>query len=157
VQLRPMAVARRNERSVRPRRSYANLATGGGYTCQVGENPPTPVKVGDYVQWTSNGVDQFKPARKVTKVENDHVWVFGSNTAIPMEQVTVSDPPALKSIIVEPSDRDDGPSDDVPQIDVLLRGNRLQITADVDAAGLQTLKEMIGKYEEILKLVSPKK
>jgi hypothetical protein len=40
-----------------------------------------------------------------------------------------------KSIIAEPSERDDGPSDDVPQIDVLLRGNRLQITADVDAAG----------------------
>jgi hypothetical protein len=59
-------------------------------------------------------------------------------------------------IIAEPSDRDDGPSDDVPQIDVLLRGNRLQITAEVDAAGLQTLKEMIGKYEEILKLLAPK-
>jgi hypothetical protein len=81
-----------------------------------------------------------------------------------MEQVTAVDPPAPKpifevgkSIIAEPSDRDDGPSDDVPQIDVLLRGNRLQITADVDAAGLQTLKEMIGKYEEILKLLAPKK
>jgi hypothetical protein len=81
-----------SKRTVRSSKaSYANLATGGGYTCQVGENPPTPVKVGDYVQWTSNGVDQFKPARKVTKVENDHVWVFGSNTAIPMEQVTVSE------------------------------------------------------------------
>ena len=62
-----------------------------------------------------------------------------------------------KSIIAEPSERDDGPGDDVPQIDVLLRGNRLQITADVDAAGLQTLKEMIGRYEEILKLLAPKK
>jgi hypothetical protein len=81
-----------------------------------------------------------------------------------MEQVTVTNAPAPKpalelgkSFIAEPSDRDNGPSDDVPQIDVLLRGNRLQITADVDAAGLQTLKEMIGKYEEILKLVAPKK
>jgi hypothetical protein len=38
-----------------------------------------------------------------------------------------------------------------------VRGNRLQITADVDATGLQTLKEMIGKYEDILKLMAPKK
>jgi hypothetical protein len=83
---------------------------------------------------------------------------LGSNTAIPMEQVTVSDPPSVfKTIVAEPSERDNGPPDDGPQIEVLLRGNRLQITADVDTVGLQTLKEMIGKYEEILKLVSPKK
>lgn len=62
-----------------------------------------------------------------------------------------------KPIVAEPSVRDSGPPDDVPQIDVLLRGNRLQITADVDAEGLQTLKQMIDKYEEILKLMAPKK
>jgi hypothetical protein len=36
---------------------------------------------------------------------------------------------------------------------VLLTGKRLQITAQVDAAGLATLKRMLDKYEEILKLV----
>ena len=45
----------------------------------------SPLKVGDYIQWTPNGVDQFKPVRKVTKLEGDHVWVFGSNTGIPSE------------------------------------------------------------------------
>src|SRR6202158_3127525 len=44
------------------------------------ETPPPKVKVGDYVQWTSNGLDQFRPVRKVEKVEGGHVWVFGSNT-----------------------------------------------------------------------------
>lgn len=123
------------------------------------KDDPSAVKVGDYVQWTSNGVDQFKPVRKVTKVESEHVWVFGSNTAIPMDQVTVADSPApaFKPLVVEPSDRDNGPADGMPQIEVLMRGNRLQITADVDAVGLQTLKDMIGKYEEILKLVAPRK
>jgi hypothetical protein len=29
--------------------------------------------------------------------------------------------------------------------------------SNADAVGLQTLKEMIGKYEEILKLLAPKK
>jgi hypothetical protein len=33
----------------------------------------------------------------------------------------------------------------------------LAVTADVDATGLQTLKDMIGKYEEILELLERKK
>jgi hypothetical protein len=61
---------------------------------------------------------QFKPPRKVAKTEGDHVWVFGSNTGIPMEQVTVTDPPAPKpvteSIVAEPSPQDYGPPDDWP-------------------------------------------
>ena len=60
----------------------------------------------------------------MVKIENAHVWVFGSNTGIPVEQVTVASPPAAgafieKSIIAEASARDAGPSEDVPQIDVL--------------------------------------
>ena len=74
-----------------------------------------------------------------------------------MEHVTFTEVPAFKPLTIDPSTRDDGLSDDGPQIEVLLRGTRLQITADVDASGLQTLKEMIGKYEDILKLMAPKK
>jgi hypothetical protein len=36
---------------------------------------------------------------------------------------------------------------------VLLTGKRLQISADVDAEGLTKLKEVLTKYEEILKLL----
>jgi hypothetical protein len=35
----------------------------------------------------------------------------------------------------------------------LLSGKRLQISADVDAAGLAKLKEILTKYEEILKML----
>ena len=45
-------------------------------------------------------------------------------------------------------------NDDVNDINVLLTGKRLQITADVDAAGIKRLKQMLTKYEEILKLLS---
>ena len=38
-----------------------------------------------------------------------------------------------------------------PQIHVLLRGNRLQITADVDAAGVAKLKDVLSKYEGVPK------
>jgi hypothetical protein len=49
---------------------------------------PAP-QVGDYVQWTSDGVDQFKPARQVTQIQDRHVWVDGSQTGIPISEVTV--------------------------------------------------------------------
>jgi hypothetical protein len=118
--------------------------------------PPPTVKVGDYVQWTSNGVDQFKPVRKVTKVEDGHVWVFGNNTGIPMQEVAVTHEPTPKSFLeagVDATLARTDQSQEGPQIDVLLRGNRLQITADVDAAGLAKLKDVLAKYEEILKLL----
>ena len=37
---------------------------------------------------------------------------------------------------------------------VLMRGNRLEITADVDAAGLEKLQAMLTKYAEILKMMN---
>jgi hypothetical protein len=38
-------------------------------------------------------------------------------------------------------------------ISVLLQGNRLKINASVDADGIARLKQMLEKYEEILKLL----
>ncbi len=37
---------------------------------------------------------------------------------------------------------------------VLMRGNRLEITADVDADGLEKLQAMLEKYAEILKMMN---
>jgi hypothetical protein len=55
----------------------------------------SPIAVGDYVQWTSQGVDQFAVPRKVWMIPDsgDFVMVEGSPTGIPMEQVTKADPP----------------------------------------------------------------
>jgi hypothetical protein len=39
-------------------------------------------------------------------------------------------------------------------VSVLMRGKRLEIMANVDAEGLKTLREMLEKYEEILKLMN---
>jgi hypothetical protein len=35
-----------------------------------------------------------------------------------------------------------------------MTGGRLQITADVDLEGIKTLKQVLAKYEEVLKLVN---
>ncbi len=53
------------------------------------------VAVGDHVQWESLGVDQFAVPPKVTSVSPDGAFVFveGTATGIPMEQVQRVDPP----------------------------------------------------------------
>lgn len=54
--------------------------------------PPPSVKVGDYVQWTSAGVDQFSVPRRVLEIVGDAgEWarVEGSDTGIPMSELTI--------------------------------------------------------------------
>ena len=50
------------------------------------------VRVGSYVQWTSQGVAQFTSPRRVVFVSPDGQWVFvdGSGTGLPVGQVTVA-------------------------------------------------------------------
>jgi hypothetical protein len=119
-------------------------------------NRPAP-QVGEYVQWTSDGVDQFKPARKVTQIQDRYVWVDGSQTGIPTSEVTVVEPPALIPVATFTTPAKSGPSDkegDGNEISVLVtpRG-RLQISADLDVKGLGKLKQMLEQYEQILKLL----
>src|ERR1700733_1247517 len=73
-------------------------------------NGPAP-QVGDYVQWTSDGVDQFKPARKVTQIRDRHVWVDGSQTGMPISEVTVVEPPAPLPVAKLTTPIKSGPSD----------------------------------------------
>jgi hypothetical protein len=110
--------------------------------------------IGDYVQWTSGGVEQFPQPRKVMGFNGRHVFVHGSATGLPVEQVTVVDPPkptpaAALANSAYTSNNEESKAD----LSVLLVGNRLQITANVDAKGIARLKQVLDKYEEILKLL----
>lgn len=118
--------------------------------------PPNLVRVGDYVQWTSNGQEQFPKPQRVNWVSDDgtHVRVHGSMTGIATDELTVVDqpkPPSLGPMAVAAVESNRSPEN--KDINVLLTGKRLQITADVDQDGLTTLKQMLDKYEEILKLL----
>jgi uncharacterized membrane protein len=62
----------------------------------------------------------------------------------------VPDRPATASL--KPPASTPATDSDGNDISVLLASNRLQITADVDAAGLEKLEKMLAKYKEILKL-----
>ena len=117
---------------------------------------PAP-EVGDYVQWTSDGVDQFKLARKVRQIQDRHVWVDGSQTGIPTSEVTVVEPPAPIPVAKLTTPAKSGPSDeegDGNKISVLVTPQgRLQISADLDVKGIGKLKQMLEQYEQILKLL----
>jgi hypothetical protein len=122
-----------------------------------GEPPPATVKIGDLVQWNSGGSDQFPIPRKVVWLSDDgaHLRVHGSMTGIPVAEITVVEPPKSPSVSTQPKSASSAYAGGDGELSVLLRGNRLEITADVDRAGLQRLKEILGKYEEILKLIDP--
>ena len=117
---------------------------------------PAP-EVGDYVQWTSDGVDQFKPARRVRQIQDRHAWVDGSQTGIPISEVTVAEPPAPILVAKLTAPAKSGPSDnegDGNEISVLVTPHgRLQISADLDVKGIGKLKQMLEQYEQILKLL----
>ncbi len=113
-----------------------------------GQSTPK-AKIGDYIQWTSGGADQFVSPKKVEWVSpnHDYVRVFGNPTGIEMSEVTVVELP-----VVSPQTPTEGSN--APPFTVYQVGNRLQITADVDAAGLKKLKKLLEKYEEILELLN---
>ena len=119
---------------------------------------PAP-EVGDYVQWTSDGVDQFKPARGPEYLPNlpRHAWVDGSQTGIPISEVTVAEPPAPILVAKLTAPANSGPSDNAGGdggISVLVTPQgRLQISADLDVKGIGKLKQMLEQYEQILKLL----
>ncbi len=58
-----------------------------------GKRPPSAVKVGDMVSWENGGVIQFE-ARRVTGITeaSDFVFVEGSATGIPIQEVTIMEP-----------------------------------------------------------------
>ena len=114
-------------------------------------------KLAIYVQWTSDGVDQFKPARKVTQIRDRHVWVDGSQTGIPISEVTVVEThppiPVAKRTTPAKSVLSDQEGDG-NEISVLVTPQgRLQISADLDTKGLGKLRQMLEQYEQILKLL----
>ena len=57
------------------------------------ETAPTEVKVGDKVQWTSQGADQFVEPKKIKSISEDGEYAFveGSDTGIPVTELSVAE------------------------------------------------------------------
>jgi len=57
------------------------------------EVKPTEVKIGDNVQWTSQGTDQFTEPKKIKSISEDGKYAFveGSDTGIPIDELSVTE------------------------------------------------------------------
>jgi hypothetical protein len=113
------------------------------------ETPKPLVRVGSYVQWTSNGQHQFEAPRKVAGIQDGWALIEGSETGVPMSELTVLDPPSenksppANPFYKKPEDR---PAYSGPRIEFPLPdGNSIEIR----------LKKPVSKkdFDRIIKLV----
>jgi hypothetical protein len=75
---------------------FAKLGEPDTMSGTVADKRDEAVKVGDYVQWTSQGMDRFETPVRVTGITDDGEFaqVEGSTTGLPMEQLQKVDPPS---------------------------------------------------------------
>lgn len=68
------------------------------------EDEGSQFKVGDFVQWESQGVLQFQEPRRIREISDDGAWAFveGSNTGVPMSQLSVVEQPKVNPPAGEP-------------------------------------------------------
>jgi hypothetical protein len=117
-------------------------------------------KVGDLIQWMSNGALALPEPGRVRFVSPDGEWVFidGSETGIPAWEVEIvsagpskqhaAEAPRLPiETIPPPSAAPDVTSDNIK---LTIDGGRVLVTASVDLAGLRKLKKRLDAIEAIL-------
>jgi hypothetical protein len=120
-------------------------------------NQPLEVKVGDRVQWVSQGMEQFDLPRPVTEVirHPERGWfvsVRGEKGAVPMEQIEVMERGSGQADVKRADPITEGKPEQPIEVFLTAQG-RLQITADVDTEGVETLIKMLENYKPILALV----
>lgn len=118
-----------------------------------------PAKVGDFVQWVSNGVVQFAEPRKVRAISDDGDWAFveGSQTGIAMSELEIVQPPranrappTLPLPQDEPTVYDRADPRDKDRMKVVWEGSLIHISATVDRAGLERLRKKLDAMETLL-------
>lgn len=138
------------------KREGEGSGAGGLKPLTVPLEPPADIKVGDRVQWVSQEREQFNVPRTVTDIIRDtergwFVSVRGERGALPMEQIEVvqlGDGALRRDAVVATASGTGQP------IEVFLSAEgRLQISADIDEGGVNTLIDMLEKYKPILALV----
>lgn len=114
-------------------------------------------KVGDYVQWVSNGVVQFPEPQRVRAISEDSDWAFveGSQTGIEMTELEVVQPPRRSAPTLplpedEPTVYDRADPREKDRMKVVWEGSLIHISATVDKAGLERLRKKLDAMETLL-------
>ncbi|MBV9759829.1 MAG: hypothetical protein JO340_04625 [Acidobacteriaceae bacterium] len=75
----------------------------------VHDDEEVSLGVGDYVQWESQGTLQFPVPKRIREISEDQKWAFveGSNTGLPMEELSKVDapPPSVQAARTPPRPR----------------------------------------------------
>lgn len=121
--------------------------------------PSVPAKVGDFVQWVSDGVVQFGEPQRVRAVSDDGSWAFveGSQTGIAMSELEIVQaprpsraPPTLPLPQDEPTVYDRADPREKDRMKVVWEGSLIHISATVDKAGLDRLRKKLDAMETLL-------
>jgi hypothetical protein len=131
-------------------------ANAGKAPVMEGEVAPAEVKIGDSVQWTSQGTDQFTEPRKIKSISEDGKYAFveGSDTGIPVSELSVTEvkPTEVKSVEQLRADEQAELDSKIPnaeqyRVDGKVDRNKLTNEEDIKA-----FDEVYNKYD---KLISP--
>jgi hypothetical protein len=131
-------------------------ANAGKAPVMEGEVAPAEVKIGDSVQWTSQGTDQFTEPRKIKSISEDGKYAFveGSDTGIPVAELSVTEvkPTEAKSVEQLRADEQaelDSKISNAEQYRVDGKVDRAKLTNEED---IKAFDEVYNKYD---KLISP--
>jgi hypothetical protein len=131
-------------------------ANAGKAPVMEGEVAPAEVKIGDSVQWTSQGTDQFTEPRKIKSISEDGKYAFveGSDTGIPVSELSVTEvkPTEVKSVEQLRADEQAELDSKIPnaeQYRVDGKVDRAKLTNEED---IKAFDEVYNKYD---KLISP--
>ena len=114
-----------------------------------GKDPSPQVRVGSYVQWTSDGQHRFPAPLPVVGISEDGDWAFveGSQSGLPMSELTVETPPAPAAPKLPPANPFFKPVDDVDKDGVA----RERMTLDEGPVKLEWPDELsaesVGEFE----------
>jgi len=115
---------------------------------------PKEVKIGDEVQWTSQGADQFAEPRKIKSISEDGKYAFveGSDTGIPVAELSVTEvkPTEVKSVeqlrVEEQAELDSRiPNAEQYRVDGKVDRNKLTNEEDIKA-----FDEVYKKYDDLI-------
>lgn len=120
-----------------------------------------PAKVGDIIQWTSGGVDQFETGKRVEVVHASGEWLWVENVkqGIPMTEATVLErsagsgnaPPPRPDLEPKRQQQEDTAAAPVGKPRVTLDGDTMKISATVKMDELSKFRQQIDALEAFYK------
>jgi hypothetical protein len=121
-----------------------------------GEVAPSEVKIGDSVQWTSQGTDQFAEPRKIKSISEDGKYAFveGSDTGIPVAELSVTavKPTEVKNVEQLRAEEQAELDSKIPNAEQYRVDGKVDRTKLTNEEDIKAFDEVYSKYD---KLISP--